>query len=278
MRLMTWSSSTTKMRTVWPFRSFIRLLPAEARPAARGSLTSAGRSGDSEGAAHRHLRQSSKGRFGAPVAIWKLYEWIGSMLDLDLLRSFVSVVDVGGFTRAGERVHRTQSTVSQQIRRLEEGFGHPLLHRDGKRISPTEEGERLLSYARRLLALAEEAQDVVSRPTGDGVIRLGLPEDFAAHASPRCYRSSPARVRAFTSTCAAERAFKCDARPNAVSSTSRCSSATPKRPVALLPGPSVYAGPPAAVTRSISATIRCRSPYSSRDAFTAIERSMRLRG
>lgn len=104
-----------------------------------------------------------------------------SMLDLDLLRSFISVVDAGGFTRAGERVHRTQSTVSQQIRRLEEGFGRPLLHRDGKPIRPTEEGERLLSYARRILALAEEARDAVSRPSGDGVVRLGLPEDFAAY-------------------------------------------------------------------------------------------------
>ena len=103
------------------------------------------------------------------------------MLDLDLLRSFVSVVDTGGFTRAGERVHRTQSTVSQQIRRLEETFGRPLLHRDGRHITPTEGGERLLSYARRLLALAEEARDVVSRPTGDGVVRLGIPEDFAAY-------------------------------------------------------------------------------------------------
>src|SRR5438045_163904 len=80
----------------------------------------------------------------------------------------------GGFTRAGERLHRTQSTVSQQIRRLEETFGRPLLHRDGKHVRPTEEGERLLSYARRLLALAEEAREVVSRPTGDGLVRLGL--------------------------------------------------------------------------------------------------------
>jgi DNA-binding transcriptional LysR family regulator len=103
------------------------------------------------------------------------------MLDLDLLRSFVSVVDAGGFTRAGERVHRTQSTVSQQIRRLEEDMGRALLQRDGKRIRPTEEGERLLSYARRILALAEEARDVVSRPSGDGVVRLGLPEEFVAY-------------------------------------------------------------------------------------------------
>jgi len=102
------------------------------------------------------------------------------VLDLDLLRSFVSVVDAGGFTRAGERVHRTQSTVSQQIRRLEETLGRVLLHRTGKHATPTEEGERLLSYARRILALAEEARDVVARPGSDGVVRLGIPEDFAA--------------------------------------------------------------------------------------------------
>src|SRR5215471_7708669 len=59
------------------------------------------------------------------------------MLDLDLLRSFVSVVEAGGFTRAGERVHRTQSTVSQQIKRLEEDIGQVLLHRDGKDVRPT---------------------------------------------------------------------------------------------------------------------------------------------
>jgi DNA-binding transcriptional LysR family regulator len=102
-------------------------------------------------------------------------------MDLELLRSFVSVIDAGGFTRAGERIHRTQSTVSQQIRRLEESFGRPLLIRKGKHVAPTEEGERLLAYARRILALAEEARDVVARPTPDGLVRLGVPEDFAAY-------------------------------------------------------------------------------------------------
>ena len=58
------------------------------------------------------------------------------MLDLELLRSFVSVVDAGGFTRAGERVHRTQSTVSQQIKRLEDDFGRSLLNRVGKKVVP----------------------------------------------------------------------------------------------------------------------------------------------
>ncbi|MBH5370289.1 LysR family transcriptional regulator [Bradyrhizobium glycinis] len=103
------------------------------------------------------------------------------MLDLELLRSFVSVVEAGGFTRAGERVHRTQSTVSQQIKRLEEDVGQVLLHRDGKEVRPTEAGERLLSYARRLLSLAEEARDVLRQPDSEGAIRLGIPEDFAAY-------------------------------------------------------------------------------------------------
>ncbi len=103
------------------------------------------------------------------------------MLDLDLLRSFVSVVESGGFTRAGERVHRTQSTVSQQIKRLEDDFGRPLLHRNGKSVTPTEDGERLLSYARRILSLAEEARDALARPTAEGAVRLGIPEDFAAY-------------------------------------------------------------------------------------------------
>lgn len=103
------------------------------------------------------------------------------MLDLELLRSFVSVVEAGGFTRASERVHRTQSTVSQQIKRLEEDVGQVLLHRDGKDVRPTEAGERLLSYARRLLSLAEEARDMLRQPDGEGAIRLGIPEDFAAY-------------------------------------------------------------------------------------------------
>ncbi len=117
------------------------------------------------------------------------------MLDLDLLRSFISVVDAGGFTRAGERVHRTQSTVSQQIKRLETALGCSLLVRDGRRVTLTEEGERLLSYARRILALADEAHHAVAQP-GEGVIRLGLTEDFAAlrltQALARFTRARPA--------------------------------------------------------------------------------------
>src|ERR1700726_2324686 len=104
-----------------------------------------------------------------------------AMFDLELLRSFVSVVDSGGFTRAGERVHRPQSTVSQQIKRLEDDLGQPLLNRSGKDVTPTEAGERLLSYARRLLSLAEEARGGLARAGNEGAVRLGIPEDFAAY-------------------------------------------------------------------------------------------------
>lgn len=78
-------------------------------------------------------------------------------VDLDLLHSFVSVVDAGGFTRAGERVHRTQSTVSQQIRKLEDALGCALFIREGRGVRLTEDGERLLGYARRMLALSTKS-------------------------------------------------------------------------------------------------------------------------
>jgi len=103
------------------------------------------------------------------------------MFDLDLLRAFVSVVDAGGFTRAGERVHRTQSTVSQQIRRLEAEAGCELLVRGPRAVALTAEGERLIAYARRILSLSAEAKAAL-REAGAGVVRFGIPEDFAIAA------------------------------------------------------------------------------------------------
>jgi DNA-binding transcriptional LysR family regulator len=102
------------------------------------------------------------------------------MFDPVLLRSFVAVVDCGNFTRAAERLHLTQSTVSQQIRRLEDALACQLLDRDQRRVVATTEGERLLAYARRILALHEEAAEVLISQQSDGVLRLGVPEDFAA--------------------------------------------------------------------------------------------------
>lgn len=104
------------------------------------------------------------------------------MFDLELLHTLVCVVDEGSFTRAAERVHRTQSTVSQQIRKLEDSIGQVLLVRDrsGQHVSPTEQGELLTQYARRLLSLSREARDALSSDTRLVPVRLGVPEDFDA--------------------------------------------------------------------------------------------------
>jgi len=104
------------------------------------------------------------------------------MLDLELLKTLVCVVDERSFSRAADRVHRTQSTVSQQILKLEDRLGQALLVRDrtGKRVVPTEGGERLAHYARRLLAMAQEAEDALARPASPPPVRVGVPEDFDA--------------------------------------------------------------------------------------------------
>lgn len=99
--------------------------------------------------------------------------------DLDLLRTFVTIAEAGGFTRAAERLGRTQSTISLQIKRLEEGLGKRVFDRDGREPMLTPDGEVLLTYARRLLALANEASTRLTEPDVGGVVRLGTPEDFA---------------------------------------------------------------------------------------------------
>ncbi|MCZ8399310.1 LysR substrate-binding domain-containing protein [Achromobacter ruhlandii] len=102
------------------------------------------------------------------------------MLDLELLKTLVCVADEGSFTRAAGRVHRTQSTVSQQVRKLEQAVGKTLLLRDraGNQVAATADGELMLAYARKLLAMADEAELVLSAPRRVQAIRLGIPEDF----------------------------------------------------------------------------------------------------
>ncbi len=116
------------------------------------------------------------------------------MLDTRLLRAFVTIVETGSFTRSAQRLNTTQSTVSQQLGRLEETLGHELISRSARPARPTAAGERLLGYARRILALEAEAQAALSDPAGATAVRIGLPEDlvtremaqvFAQVAGPR---------------------------------------------------------------------------------------------
>jgi DNA-binding transcriptional LysR family regulator len=105
------------------------------------------------------------------------------MLDPLLLRSFVAIVDTGSFTRAGERVHLTQSTISQQMRRLETQLGCTLLDRQGGRVTATAQGETLLGTARRILNLLAQAEQQVAEASQQ--LCLGVPEDLAAGAMTR---------------------------------------------------------------------------------------------
>ncbi|GJE52974.1 HTH-type transcriptional regulator YofA [Methylobacterium tardum] len=99
--------------------------------------------------------------------------------DLDLLRTFVAIVDNGSFTRAASRLSLTQSTVSLQIKRLEDGLTRRLFDRDGRELKLTPEGEILLTYARQILRLGAEALSRLGESDVSGVVRLGTPEDFA---------------------------------------------------------------------------------------------------
>ncbi len=102
------------------------------------------------------------------------------LLDPDLLKAIIAVVDCGSFTAAAERLHSTQPTISQKIRRLEEQVGHRLLDRSGRQIVPTDAGQALLGHARHLLALNEQILDVMAGAAVTAVVRLGIPEDFVA--------------------------------------------------------------------------------------------------
>src|SRR4029078_2118518 len=96
------------------------------------------------------------------------------MLDFELLRAFVAVADCGGFHRAAERLNLTQSTISQQIKRLELETNRPLFRRTTRGVALTDDGEMLLGDARRLLQLEEAARHRLAAPRLSGSVRLGV--------------------------------------------------------------------------------------------------------
>lgn len=106
---------------------------------------------------------------------------MNALLDPVLLRSLIAVVDTGSFTRAADSTHLTQSTISQQIRKLEAQLGCELLVRKKRYATPTMEGERIVSHARRILIMMEEAVAETVSTAEQRPIKLGVPEDFATH-------------------------------------------------------------------------------------------------
>ena len=105
-----------------------------------------------------------------------------TMLDQRLLRAFVTIADTGSFTIAAERLHMTQSTISQQLGRLESAIGHTLIDRTDRPVRATEAGERLLGHARRILSLQQEAESLFADPSGTAAVRIGLPDDIVTPA------------------------------------------------------------------------------------------------
>jgi DNA-binding transcriptional LysR family regulator len=106
------------------------------------------------------------------------------VLELELLRSFVAVADCGGFHRAAERLNLTQSTISQQVKRLELETRRPLFRRTTRSVALTDDGEMLLADARRLLQLEEAARHRLAAPRLSGTVRLGVVEEVAGGSLP----------------------------------------------------------------------------------------------
>lgn len=104
------------------------------------------------------------------------------MFDPRLLRAFVTIFESGSFTIAADKLHLTQSTISQQLARLEESVGHTLIDRTSRPLQLTASGEYLISYAQRILTLQQEAEAVLKDPAGSIPIRIGLPEDMMSTA------------------------------------------------------------------------------------------------
>ncbi len=105
-------------------------------------------------------------------------------LDIDQLQTFVAIVDTGSFTKAADRVFKTQSAVSMQMRRLEERIGKQLFAKDGRGNRLTAEGDKLLNFARRMMRLNNEAIAAFDDNRLEGTLRIGTPDDYADRYMP----------------------------------------------------------------------------------------------
>lgn len=113
-------------------------------------------------------------------------------LQLDWLKCFVAVVNAGSLSAAAPEVHRSQSALSMQLKKLEEALGRQLLVRGPRQHQLTADGQRLLGYAQRMLDLHAETQAAFMGDGLTGRIRLGVPDDYAAkYLTPVLKRFAP---------------------------------------------------------------------------------------
>ena len=107
-----------------------------------------------------------------------------SFLPIDMLATFLEIADKGSFSHAAKVINRTQSTVSMQIKRLEEIVGKPLITRDNKLSTLTPDGEILAAYAKKMVKTNNEALSQLCRPEYSGIIKIGLPDDYVERFLP----------------------------------------------------------------------------------------------
>lgn len=105
-------------------------------------------------------------------------------LDFELLRTFIAVVDNGSLTRAANQIHRSQSAISMQIKRLESQLEQKLFERSGRSVALTFEGKSLVAYARRLLNLHDQAITELTKKDATKHIRVGCPDDYTVKLLP----------------------------------------------------------------------------------------------
>lgn len=109
---------------------------------------------------------------------------MNTTFDTDALRAIVAGADLGSFARAAVQLGRSQSTVSMQLKKLEQQTGAQLFTRKGRGLVPTEAGDMLIAYARRIIALNDEAALAIGAAASTAVVRLGLPQDFFEDVMP----------------------------------------------------------------------------------------------
>lgn len=113
-------------------------------------------------------------------------------LQIDWLKSFVAAVDAGSLSSAAPEVHRSQSAVSMQLKKLESAVGCQLMVRSARQLQLTHEGQTLLGYARRMLDLQAEVQAALHGEAISGLVRLGVPDDYASkYLTPVLKRFAP---------------------------------------------------------------------------------------
>jgi DNA-binding transcriptional LysR family regulator len=122
------------------------------------------------------------------VTISPIQDLNGQMFDINLLRTFVAVIDAGQFTAGGASIGLSQSTVSQHIRRLEEACGRQLLERDTHTLTLTADGAIMAAFAREIVGISLQADGYFARCAPRGRVRLGVSDDLALTRLPGILR------------------------------------------------------------------------------------------